>query len=40
MCFDLIVLILTGVKLAFPQGQRSQLMNMLFKDGLIYFMIA
>ena len=40
MCFDLLVLILTTVKLAFGQGQRSQLMDMLFKDGLVYFMIA
>lgn len=40
MCFDLVVLVLTAVKLAFPRGQRSQLMSMLFKDGLIYFMIA
>ena len=40
MCFDLLVLILTAVKLAFGQSQRSQLMDMLFKDGLVYFMIA
>ncbi|EKM58095.1 uncharacterized protein PHACADRAFT_116755 [Phanerochaete carnosa HHB-10118-sp] len=40
MCFDLIVLVLTAAKLAFPRGQRSQLMRMLFRDGLIYFVIA
>ncbi|KAI0806186.1 hypothetical protein BC629DRAFT_1437664 [Irpex lacteus] len=40
MCFDLIILILTSVKLRKPGAQRSQLMNMLFKDGLIYFFIA
>lgn len=40
MCFDLVVLVLTAAKLAFPRGQRSQLMNLLFRDGLIYFMIA
>ena len=40
MCFDLIILILTCIKLRKPGGQRSQLMNMLFKDGLIYFFIA
>ncbi|EKM58096.1 uncharacterized protein PHACADRAFT_88790 [Phanerochaete carnosa HHB-10118-sp] len=40
MCFDLIVLVLTAAKLAFPRDQRSQLMNMLFRDGLIYFVIA
>ena len=40
MCFDLVVLILTAAKLAFPQGKRSQLMNLLFRDGLIYFIIA
>ena len=40
MCFDLIVLVLTAIKLARPQGHRSQLMRMLFKDGLIYFFIA
>lgn len=40
MCFDLVVLILMAAKLAFPQGQRSQLMNLLFRDGLIYFIIA
>ena len=40
MCFDLVVLILTTVKLLMPGGRRSQLMNMLFKDGLIYFLIA
>ena len=40
MCFDLVVLVLTTVKLLMPGGRRSQLMNMLFKDGLIYFLIA
>ncbi|GJE94556.1 hypothetical protein PsYK624_107260 [Phanerochaete sordida] len=40
MCFDLVVLVLTAAKLAFQRGQRSQLMKMLFRDGLIYFVIA
>ena len=40
MCFDLVVLILTTVKLVFPGGRRSALMKMLFRDGLIYFVIA
>ena len=40
MCFDLVVLILTAVKLTVSNGHRSQLMTMLFRDGLIYFMIA
>lgn len=40
MCFDLVVLVLTASKLAFQRGQRSQLMKMLFRDGLIYFVIA
>ncbi|KAJ3556814.1 hypothetical protein NM688_g1815 [Phlebia brevispora] len=40
MCFDLVVLILTTIKLLMPGGRRSQLMSMLFKDGLIYFLIA
>lgn len=40
MCFDLVVLILTAIKLAFPLGRRSQLTSLLFKDGLIYFFIA
>ena len=40
MCFDLVVLVLTAAKLAFQRGQRSALMKMLFRDGLIYFVIA
>ncbi|KIP12126.1 hypothetical protein PHLGIDRAFT_98489 [Phlebiopsis gigantea 11061_1 CR5-6] len=40
MCFDLVVLVLSAIKLAFGEGQRSQLMDMLFRDGLVYFMIA
>ncbi len=40
MCFDLVVLVLTAAKLAFNGDRRSQLMGLLFKDGLIYFVIA
>ena len=40
MCFDLIILILTAGKLILPRGHRSQLVTLLFKDGLIYFVIA
>ncbi|KAI0703734.1 hypothetical protein BC835DRAFT_901486 [Cytidiella melzeri] len=40
MCFDLLILVLTSVKLRRPGEKRSQLMTMLFKDGLIYFFIA
>ena len=40
MCFDLVVLLLTAIKLAFFGSQRSHLMNLLFRDGLIYFIIA
>ncbi|KAJ3482673.1 hypothetical protein NLI96_g6823 [Meripilus lineatus] len=39
MCFDLIVLILSAVRLLSQRGG-SQIVKMLFKDGLIYFFIA
>jgi len=40
MCFDLVVLCLTGLKLAFPAGGRSQLVSLIFGDGLIYFVVS
>ncbi|EMD35575.1 hypothetical protein CERSUDRAFT_116303 [Gelatoporia subvermispora B] len=42
MCFDFTVLMLTAWGLAFPMGRRdsSRIVNMIFKDGLIFFIIA
>lgn len=40
MVFDFIVLCLTGWKLAFPVNARSRLVTLIFRDGLIFFMIA
>ncbi|KAI9465345.1 hypothetical protein BJY52DRAFT_1388813, partial [Lactarius psammicola] len=40
MTFDLIVLLLTASKLVRPSGAKSQLVNMMFADGLYYFIIA
>lgn len=40
MCFDFSVLCLTAWKLVFPSGGRSFLVNLIFGDGLIYFVIA
>ncbi|EIN08350.1 hypothetical protein PUNSTDRAFT_68830 [Punctularia strigosozonata HHB-11173 SS5] len=40
MIFDLIVLSLSAVKLAFPKAARSKLVNLVFGDGLIYFVLA
>ncbi|KAI0676402.1 hypothetical protein C8Q78DRAFT_17476 [Trametes maxima] len=41
MCFDLIILLLSMYKLVIGvKGGRSQLMGLLFKDGLVYFVIA
>ncbi|KAI0754416.1 hypothetical protein C8Q80DRAFT_1094109 [Daedaleopsis nitida] len=41
MCFDLFILLLSSYKLVIGvQGGRSQLMTLLFKDGLVYFFIA
>lgn len=40
MAFDLIVLLLTAVKLVRPSGAKSQLVSMMFADGLAYFIIA
>ena len=40
MSFDFVVTILTAYKLAFKKGARSQLVSMIFADGLIYFVIA
>ncbi|KDQ58545.1 hypothetical protein JAAARDRAFT_34361 [Jaapia argillacea MUCL 33604] len=40
MAFDFVVLTLTATKMAFPVGGRSKLFNMIFQDGLIYFIVA
>ncbi|OCH85027.1 hypothetical protein OBBRIDRAFT_740612 [Obba rivulosa] len=41
MCFDALIFLLSAWKLSFKRaGGRSQLMKMLFKDGLIYFLVA
>ncbi|KAI8976579.1 hypothetical protein BD414DRAFT_495905 [Trametes punicea] len=41
MCFDLFILVLSMYKLVLGvRGGRSQLMTLLFKDGLVYFIIA
>ena len=40
MVFDFTVLILTASKLVRPSGTKSQLVNMMFADGLYYFIIA
>jgi hypothetical protein len=40
MVFDFTVLILTASKLFRPSGTKSRLVNMMFADGLYYFIIA
>jgi hypothetical protein len=40
MAFDFLVLILTAYKLLNPTGGRSRLVELIFNDGLIYFVIA
>ncbi|KAH8829306.1 hypothetical protein DL96DRAFT_1597609 [Flagelloscypha sp. PMI_526] len=40
MVFDFVVLCLTAYKLFLGSGQRSKLIELVFKDGLIYFVIA
>ncbi|KAH9956269.1 hypothetical protein BC827DRAFT_1139822 [Russula dissimulans] len=40
MVFDFTVLILTALKLVRPSGTKSRLVNMMFSDGLYYFIIA
>ncbi|KAN0084144.1 hypothetical protein V8E55_007648 [Tylopilus felleus] len=40
MIFDFTVLCLTAWKLAFPANGRSKLIDLIFSDGLIYFLIA
>lgn len=40
MCFDFVVLILTGYKLFQPAAGRSRLVVLIFNDGLVYFAIA
>ncbi|GBE83841.1 hypothetical protein SCP_0508980 [Sparassis crispa] len=39
MCFDALVMTLSALKLA-PRAGHSQLIRLLFKDGLIYFLVA
>jgi hypothetical protein len=40
MVFDFIVMSLTAIKLVQPgSGTRSKLVELIFKDGLIYFMV-
>jgi hypothetical protein len=40
MVFDFVVLFLTAFKLLYPASGRSQLVELIFNDGLIYFVIA
>jgi hypothetical protein len=40
MVFDFVVLCLTAFKLLSPRTGRSQLVKLIFQDGLIYFLIA
>ncbi|KAF9449812.1 hypothetical protein P691DRAFT_519345 [Macrolepiota fuliginosa MF-IS2] len=40
MVFDLTVLCLTAYKLLYPKTGRSRLVELIFSDGLIYFLIA
>ncbi|KAJ3480502.1 hypothetical protein NLI96_g8304 [Meripilus lineatus] len=40
MCFDLAVLGLAAGKLAFGPGKRTRLMNLMFQDGIIFFIIV
>ncbi len=40
MCFDLAVLALAAGKLAFGPGKRTRLMNLMFKDGIVFFVIV
>ena len=40
MCFDLVVLLLTASKLVRSSAPRSRLVNMIFADGLYYFIIS
>jgi hypothetical protein len=40
MCLDFIVLCLTGYKLYFLSTGRSRLVNLIVRDGLMYFIVA
>lgn len=42
MCFDFTILVLTAVKLSLPRrnSESSQLVKLIFGDGLIFFIIA
>ena len=40
MCFDFIVLCLTGYKLFFLSTGRSRLVTLIVRDGLMYFIVA
>jgi hypothetical protein len=40
MCFDFVVLLLTAFKLLYPKTGRSKLVELIFTDGLIFFLMA
>jgi membrane protein implicated in regulation of membrane protease activity len=40
MCFDFVVLCLTGYRLYFPSRGRSRLVTLIFADGLLFFIVA
>ncbi len=40
ICVDFITMVLSAYKLLSLDHSRSKLMNLLFKDGLIYFLIV
>lgn len=40
MTFDFCILLLTAFKLLYPKTGRSKLVNLIFNDGLIFFVIA
>ncbi|KAH8099902.1 hypothetical protein BXZ70DRAFT_225682 [Cristinia sonorae] len=40
LCFDTIVFLLSAWKLAMPKHHRSQLVDLMFKDGLGYFLLV
>ncbi|KAJ3487631.1 hypothetical protein NLI96_g3406 [Meripilus lineatus] len=40
ICLDFIVFAVTAWKLVMPNRRRSQLMDLMFKDGLVYFVLA
>lgn len=42
MCFDFFVLVMTAIKLAFPgvRQNQSRIVQLIFADGLIFFIVA